>query len=500
MASTPRSHRHPERSVAQTLGAAELFLAAASPEFGLEGLLAALLTRALEITHSDLGGAIFFVHPDTDELLHQVRFVGGHLENDKRALALDWRDRRDRLTSESEAGFHVFGRGKSLARVCLLAGERHAAMIQVESADRASYTNAERVALRELATIADVLLYRTLLRQHAARQGLDVHIVGASPTFLELERKLKLVAHAPSPVLITGERGSGKELAAYALHYFSGRRQRPFVPLNSAALSETLFSDELFGHERGAYTGANHQRQGALLSARGGTLFLDEIGDMTPRVQAALLRFLESGELRQIGSDLSVRVDVRVVAATNRNLHAMVREGSFRADIVDRLGVVDLQMPPLRDRQEDLPLLMNLMMKRACAETGRRVRIHETAMCDKCVPGTTPPCVSPGLIQACGAHDFLGNVRELRNVIVRLALLVQDDELQPAHLRDYLPSTRGQGDGDEQDVSLDAAIRAHIARVLEGAGNNKSAAARALGIPLTTLINKMKRLGMLGAS
>jgi two-component system response regulator HydG len=474
-----------------------LFLAAACPQLDLRGLLTALLRRAVDITDSDLGGAIFILHPDTDELLSVVHPVRGVLDGDEQAFARDWRTRRMAMQENGDS-FRLFQGGASIARMPMLAAERQAAMIQVESTRRGGYSKAAREALRELAAIGDILLHRALLRQYAARQGLDIQLVGVSPAFLQLERTLHLVARSASPVLISGERGSGKELAAYALHYFSSRRHHPFVALNSAALSETLFSDELFGHERGAYTGANQQRHGALLTARGGTLFLDEIGDMTPRVQAALLRFLESGELRKVGSDTPVRVDVRLIAATNKDLRSLVREGIFRADIVDRLDVLELQMPPLRDRQEDLVLLVSHLMKRACTDTERRDRISDTSICARCVPGVSPPCVSEGLLRACRSHAFLGNVRELRNLITRLALLVPDDELSDAHLNTHLQMHLPAPDASSPaDLSLNAAIRAHITSVLEREGQNKSAAARTLGLPLTTLINKMKRLGML---
>ena len=473
-----------------------------------------LLRRAVDITDSDLGGAIFFLHPDTDELMCAVHAVRGVLDDDEQTFARDWRTRRMAMPENGDS-FRLFQGGASIARVPLLAAERHAAMIQVESTRRGGYSQAAREALQELAAIGDILLHRVLLRQHAARQGLDIHLVGVSPAFLQLERTLHVVARSASPVLLSGERGSGKELAAYALHYFSSRRHQPFVALNSAALSETLFSDELFGHERGAYTGANQQRHGALLTARGGTLFLDEVGDMTPRVQAALLRFLESGELRKVGSDTPLHVDVRVIAATNQDLRSLVREGTFRADIVDRLDVLELKMPPLRDRQEDLLLLVSYLMKRACTDTERRARISDTSICARCVPGVSPPCVSEGLLDACRSRPFLGNVRELRNLITRLALLVPDDELRDAHVNAYsnaqvnahphapAPSESSLNDSTAAsaltDLSLDAAIRAHISNVLQREGQNKSAAARTLGLPLTTLINKMKRLGMLDA-
>ncbi len=478
-----------------TVGIGDLFLTAASPELDLRGLLTTLLRRAIDITGSDLGGAIFLAHPDSDELLCDVQPVAGLLDTNERSLAQEWRGRRVAIQADDSNGFRLFRGGASLARVPMLTAERHAAMIQVESTRHAAYSTSAREALQGLAKTGEMLLYRMLLRQHAARQGLDIQLVGASPAFLELERRLKLIAHGTSPVLISGERGSGKELAAYALHYFSNRRHRPFVPLNSAALSETLFSDELFGHERGAYTGANQQRQGALITAHGGTLFLDEIGDMTSRVQAALLRFLESGELRKVGSDTALRVDVRVIAATNKDLGSLVREGIFRADIVDRLDVLEVRMPPLRERPEDLPLLVSYLMKRACADTERRQRISDTSICARCVPGAAPPCVSPSLLRSCRGHEFPGNVRELRTLITRLALLVPDDELDGSHVKAHLTTAPAQ-EARGSDLSLDAAIRTHIEKILEREGQNKSAAARTLGLPLTTLINKMKRLGM----
>ncbi|MEO1083481.1 MAG: sigma 54-interacting transcriptional regulator, partial [Acidobacteriota bacterium] len=227
-------------------------------------------------------------------------------------------------------------------------------------------------------------------------------------------------------------------------------------------------------------------------------LFLDEIGDMAPSIQASLLRFLESGELRKIGSDRSQTVDVRVVAATNRDLGQLVGEGKFRAEILDRLNVFRVHVPALRERKADIELLTGFFMKTACAESGRRERLVDSSICNACVEAAGAACVCESLFQTLGEHPFPGNVRELRNVVFRLAALTPDDEIQGAHAKRHLEQdvNASTAASTDEDPALDATVRRHIEKILGEQDYNKSAAARVLGIPLTTLINKMKRLGI----
>ena len=502
----------PSAPIDRSLLGADLFAISASPDVDLDTLLTTILNQALTVTEDPAGGAVFLHHPNTGGLHLRTRVLSAAPKLDGEATGRRWLKYRGKISSTEasseqdlqfrevthDSTFRLFEHSGSIARLWLMQDEEHAGMIQVESLAAGADTADLRRQLEALARIADTVIHRALLRDHATANGLSLCFVGMSPPLLDFESQLKAVGKgARSSVLVTGERGSGKELAAYMIHYHSDRRDRPFVPINSAALSETLFADELFGHEQGAYTGARRGRKGALVAANGGTLFLDEIGDMTPQIQAALLRFLENGELRPIGSDRSLKVDVRIIAATNRDLDQLVREESFRADILDRLNVFHLEVPPLRDRKEDIPLLGSLFMKQACAETKRHERITNPSLCQNCSQSSAPVCTCAALYQRLSEYDFPGNVRELRNVISRLAVLVPEDEIAGSHAGTHLNPGPTRFADSASDLSLDAAIRRHITTVLEQVENNKSAAARALGIPLTTLINKMKRLGMM---
>ena len=212
-----------------------------------------------------------------------------------------------------------------------------------------------------------VALNRILLREYARQNGRDINLVGQSPNFLKFERELKQAAsHSRASVLIRGERGSGKELAAYGIHYFSKRREGPFVSVLTPAITESLQADELFGHERSSFTGADKLRKGKFLIAEGGTVFLDEVGNLSPALQSTLLRVLDHGEIQPVGRDLPLNVNVRVVAATNMDLDQIVAEGGLRGDLFDRLNVIELKVPPLRERHEDIPLLIRFFLEREC--------------------------------------------------------------------------------------------------------------------------------------
>jgi DNA-binding NtrC family response regulator len=488
-----------------------LFFLSSSPDTDLEVLLTALLQSAVAATASNAGGALFFTNPDSQERTCHLQMAPEAVAGQHEWLSSGsgWKRPRPpfgeaqlgtRVCKLRDAPSHheplqLFQEVRATARVTLFLQEEPAGFVQVESLD--NHTESQRQHLRELAASAEALIWRTLLHEHASRQGLDLHMVGKSRQLLDLEREIRLVGSSSRcPVLILGERGSGKELAAYAIHYSSDRRSKPFLPLNSAVLSETLFADELFGHERGAFTGAVERRAGVIQAAEGGTLFIDEIGDLVPQAQAALLRFLDQGELRTIGSDKPRRLDVRIVAATNKNLPQLVEEGKFRADFYDRLNVFQIRIPPLRERREDVRLLINYFLKKTCSEIGRKRRIRQREVCEACTRSVAPLCTHPAFYQALEEYEFPGNVRELRNLLVRLAAIILEDRLRPEHAALYLREGEVQATDSPSDLSLDAAVRRHIDRVLQITGYNKSAAARSLHVPLTTLINKMKRLGM----
>lgn len=260
--------------------------------------------------------------------------------------------------------------------------------------------------LREEVYAAETGVWSVRSAQAAVSSKLP-ELTGETPEMLEVSRRIRLVAPRPATVLVQGPTGSGKELVARAIHRLSPRSQRRLVALNCAAIPETLLEAELFGHTRGAFTGAVQGRVGRIEAADGGTLFLDEIGEMPTALQAKLLRFLETGELQRVGDNEPVKVDVRIVAATHRSLGKMVREGSFRADLYYRLAVFLIRTPSLAERPADLPLLVDKLMERMAAQGPART-------------------LAPGAMEKLQAHNWPGNVRELQHVLERAAILAED--------------------------------------------------------------------------
>jgi transcriptional regulator with PAS, ATPase and Fis domain len=497
------------RSPSESKPARNLFDLAASPEADLRTILSFILGHALEIS-SARGGVAFFANPDTQQILCLARTERGIPQVSREELESRWSEQRQELFGKAPHAVQIldldnlkkpvhgpvlFPDTSQLIRIPLLAEEGQAGLLQLETSQRRIDWTDLSQSLAELARQAETVLWRRLLSEHAERQGFGLHFVGGSRELMALEEQVRRIArNSKSPVLILGERGSGKELTAYAIHYYSKRRHAPFLALNSASLTETLFADELFGHEPGAFTGAAGRRSGMIQAAEGGTLFFDEIGDMTLPVQAALLRFLENRELRMIGSDRPRRLDVRIVAATNQDLQLLVKEGRFRNDVYDRLDVFQVLVPPLRARREDIRPLTSFFLGKLCNEIGRHEQIRRPDLCKECRLHMIPLCAHSSFYEALGSYDFPGNVRELRNLIVRLASLVLEEKLGPEHLASLRETGSAERSGG--DLSLDGMIRCHIEHVLAMTGHNKSAAARELKLPLTTLVNKMKRLGI----
>jgi two-component system response regulator HydG len=309
------------------------------------------------------------------------------------------------------------------------------------------------------------------------------HIIGSSPALERLLETVAYVAPSEATVLIAGESGTGKELIAGAVHYNSARREGPFVKINCAAITETLFESELFGHEKGAFTGAERRKEGRFVQADGGTLFLDEISAMPLTMQVKLLRVLQERELTRVGGEALISVDVRVMAATNRDIEALIRQGQFREDLYYRVNVVRLDVPPLRERREDVPLLAEHFLRRF-AEKNR-----------KPVKGITPQAMDL-LIR----YSWPGNVRELMNTMERGVVLARGDYLGEADLpmiTNAAPSAADvpPGAGAATDVTLETVEKRAILQALEAAGGNKSEAARRLGITRKTLRNKIKNYG-----
>ncbi len=294
------------------------------------------------------------------------------------------------------------------------------------------------------------------------------HVLGSSPALSAAKALLAKVAGSPaSTVLLTGETGTGKDLAAKVIHYASDRACRPFVHVTCSALTDSLLESELFGHERGAFTDARQQKVGLLESANRGTVFLDEIGETTPALQSRLLRFLEEKTFKRVGGTADIRVDVRVVAATNRRLEAMVREGKFREDLFFRLNVLAVTLPPLRDRADDIPLLVKFFVDGFNREFGKRVQE-----------------VAPAAVDMLRSYAWPGNVRELRNVVERAVLLSESSRLTE---RDFPLHARHNGLPVEfalppAGTSIEAIERSFVEQALERTGWNRTRAAALLGL------------------
>ncbi len=304
-------------------------------------------------------------------------------------------------------------------------------------------------------------------------------IIGSSQPMQELLDMIGYVAPTEATVLIYGESGTGKELVAEALHTGSERKSGPFVKVNCAALAESLLESELFGHEKGAFTGADRQRDGKFVQADGGTLFLDEIGETSQAMQVKLLRVLQEQELQRVGGEETVHVDVRIIAATNRNLEDEVKAGNFREDLYYRLNVVMLTVPPLRDRGDDVSLLARHFVAKF-AEKNRRT-----------VSRITPDC-----LEMLCRYNWPGNVRELENAIERGIILMRGDQLTgkslPLSVQQYA-GEQSEAVTREQPASLHEAEKVLILETLRETGGNKSEAARRLGITRKTLQNKLNR-------
>ncbi len=304
-------------------------------------------------------------------------------------------------------------------------------------------------------------------------------ILGQSPLLLELLEMISYVAPTEATVLINGESGTGKELVAAELHQNSERSNKPFVKVNCAALAESLLESELFGHEKGAFTGADKQREGKFVQAEGGTLFLDEIGETSQAMQVKMLRVLQEHELQRVGGEETVHTDVRIIAATNRDLEEEVRLGNFREDLYYRLNVVTVVVPPLRERREDIPLLVEHFVDKFASKNRREVA------------GVTPECMA-----LLSSYGWPGNVRELENAIERGVILMRGEYLSEKSLPMPIQKQTGSDLGSAAlvgDLSIEAQNKLLILKTLEETGGNKSEAARRLGITRKTLQNKLQK-------
>jgi Nif-specific regulatory protein len=310
----------------------------------------------------------------------------------------------------------------------------------------------------------------------------DSELIGDSPAIKQMHEQIGRVAPTHATVLIRGESGAGKELVARAIHFSSPRRDGPFVCLNCAAITETLLESELFGHERGAFTGATEKKIGKFESAHQGTIFLDEIGEMAVNTQSKLLRVLEGHPFERVGGSTPIRVDVRVVAATNQPLEKAMQESRFRRDLFYRLQVVEIRIPPLREHREDVPMLAEHFLRRFIKETARKLRGFTPAAMDKMTQ-----------------YHWPGNVRELRNVIERAVAMSKGPQLDAADI--WLSSLEISGPAPIvtetfEPLPLDEVEKRHILKTLEHTEWNKSQAAGILKIERSTLDRKIKGYGL----
>jgi two-component system response regulator HydG len=326
-------------------------------------------------------------------------------------------------------------------------------------------------------------LLKESLGQHFDRQN----IIGQSPAMTHTLEIVAQVAPSEATVLITGESGTGKELIAGAIHYNSSRKDGPFVKLNCAAITETLLESELFGHEKGAFTGADRRKEGRFYQAHGGSLFLDEVSEMSLIMQVKLLRVLQEREFTRVGGEKTIRVDVRVIAATNKNLTDLIGKGQFREDLYYRLNVVDMEIPPLRSRQQDIPLLAQRFLERFAAKNHKKINGFRPQALDLLI-----------------RHGWPGNVRELMNAVERAVVLSRSDYISAEDFPMFTGTASYDGKGLEiskidinGDNPLESVERLTILKILDAAGGNKSEAARRLGITRKTLHKKLKSYGVM---
>jgi len=338
-----------------------------------------------------------------------------------------------------------------------------------------------------LLTVQNALGYAKLSRENAKlreRAGADFRMIGSSSVMQGIFDKIAKTAPTNGRVLITGDNGTGKELVARAIHEHSKRADGPFIKLNCAAIPSELIESELFGHEKGSFTGATEQRRGKFELADGGTLFLDEVGDMNPGAQAKVLRVLQEGELERVGSSETIRVDVRVIAATNKNLSEEIEAGRFRNDLYFRLNVVPIDLPPLASRREDIPELVQHFIGVVCEANDRRQK-----------------SVAPNAITLLMQYPWPGNVRELKNIVERLVILTGEAEvITEQDVHDALPSVKSVKGGYRRGMSLKelvaSAERDIILDALEANAHHISNTAKELQLERSHLYKKMKSLGI----
>lgn len=390
----------------------------------------------------------------------------------------------------SEDGMKLISRAKSLTRppVCILMTAYGSEELAVEAMKRGAddYIAKAKLQIDEL----EMRIGRALRQQHletenlSLREQLDAkfrveNVIGESAAMHEVLEVVRQVAPTPATVLLQGESGTGKELIAKTLHQLSPRAEQPMVTVHCAALAPTLLESELFGHEKGAFTGAHERRIGRFEQAQGGTLFLDEIGELDASTQIKLLRFLGERTFERVGSNKTLTADVRLVAATNKNLAEMVKAGTFREDLFFRLRVVEIWLPPLRERAEDIPLLAQAFLTEFAKETNKGITGYSAEVLDILL-----------------RYSWPGNVRELRTTLEHAVVMCRGDKITPRDLPGWVRNGEGAANNQtalaRKDLTIKEAEKELIIRALRDTGDNRTLAAKRLGMSRRTLHRKLK--------
>ena len=454
--------------------------------------------RTLATATAEAGEAVDLLTPLADDSREQIRQALD--ERTEEVVVIESEDRNP--AGREMLRFHGIP-GSSILRMRLATddGRVGAVVLTAEGADRYDTDHARLLGLLEepfTIALANVLVHREVVRlrdrlaedyRHLQQDLLRItgdEIVGADFGLREVMHQVRHVAPTESPVLLSGETGVGKDIIANAIHLGSPRRDGPFIPVNCGAIPDSLLDSELFGHEKGAFTGALSRKRGRFERAHGGTILLDEIGEMPLPAQVRLLRVLQHREIERVGGTSRIPVDIRIIAATNQDLAAMVRAGRFREDLWFRLNVFPIEVPPLRDRKGDLPALLQHFIERKAGE----LKIGET------------PQLAPGAIDRLVAYDWPGNVRELENLVERAMILRHGAEpLRFDELAGGLPTGRDATSlpAERETLGLDAVIAAHIRRVLGMTGgkiHGPGGAGELLGVNPNTLRHRMRKLGI----
>jgi DNA-binding NtrC family response regulator len=338
------------------------------------------------------------------------------------------------------------------------------------------------IKVKKLFEIRELHLENRILRKELQREYDYTNIIGKSPAITQIFEMIKAVSDTDSTVLISGNSGTGKELVAKALHYNSKRSNRPFIALNCGAISENLIESELFGHKKGAFTGAISDKEGFIKAAEGGTLFLDEISEMPPQLQVKLLRAIQEKEYTPVGTTVSLPVSVRFIASTNRNLQEQVAQGKFRDDLYYRLNVIEIHLPSLKERESDIPLLVDFFLDKYRKQMNKNIL-----------------GISNDAMRALMNHEWKGEIRELENVMERAVIFCNEDFINVKHLPMQFQSETGPTDFSPSG-SLDESVRRFekeiITRALESNEFNKEKTAETLQVGLSTLYRKMKELNI----